>query len=248
VTGPRAATPSSSGASSTPALAMLVAVAVIVVLRYWWHGRVLLYPLTLFATWVHEMGHGVTAILVGGSFDRLEIFADASGLARSRFPGGLSSALVSLGGLLAPPLVGCGILLLSRSARLARALLYVLIAAMLISLVIWVRTLVGVVLLVPLAGLLWIVARKLSHGAGLFVLQLLGFALALDTVSGLDYLFKESVVIDGVRRTSDIGNVANVLGGPTIVWSVIVAGFSLSLVALTGWVALRRAGRLVPTE
>lgn len=241
--------PSRDGAThSTPAVAMLLAVVLIVALKWWSYGRLVLYPLTLFATWVHEMGHGVTALLVGGSFDRLEIFANAAGLAHTRYPGGLRSALVSLGGLLAPPFVGCALLGLSRSPRWGRALLYGLVAAIALSLVIWVRTLVGGLLLVPLAGALWLVARKLSHGAGLFVVQLLGFTLALDTVNRLDYLFEESVLIDGVQRTSDIGNVARVLGGPTLLWSLLVAGVALFFVAVTGFVALRRASRLVPAE
>ena len=42
---------------------------------------VALYPFTLLGTWVHEMGHGLGALLCGGRFDRLEIFEDASGLA-----------------------------------------------------------------------------------------------------------------------------------------------------------------------
>ncbi len=241
--------PTHGGAThAAPAVAMLLAVALIVALKGWSYGRWVLYPLTLFATWVHEMGHGVTAILVGGSFEKLEIFASAAGLAHTRYPAGLRSALVSLGGLLAPPIVGCALLALSRSPRWGRALLYLLVAAIGISLGIWVRTFVGALLLVPLAGALWLVARKLSHGSGLFVVQLLGFTLALDTVSRLDYLFTDSVMIEGVQRASDIGNVARVLGGPTILWSLLVAGVALFLVAVTGFVALRRAGRLVSAE
>ena len=55
-------------------------------------------------------------------------------------------------------------------------------------------------------------------------------------------------MIDGVQRASDIGNVARVLGGPTLLWSLLVAGVALFLVAVTGFVALRRASRLVPAE
>ena len=41
-----------------------------------------------------------------------------------------------------------------------------------------------------------------------------------------------------------IQDVATVLGGPTILYSVAVAGFALLLVAGTAWLALRRASDL----
>lgn len=231
----------------TSAAAMLAAVAVIFVLRLAPIGRLVLYPLTLFATWVHEMGHGVTALLVGGQFHRLQIFADASGLASTAYPArGLGAALVPLGGLVAPPLVGCAILLLARSPRMGRVLLYLLMTTILVSLVVWVRTIVGAALLVPLVAALWLVTRRLSHGAGLFVVQLLGFALALDTVNRLDYLFVSSAVINGVSRPSDIGKIAEALGFPALWWGLLVAGFNLACVALCGYLALRRAAQLVP--
>lgn len=235
-------TPTPTGASreQTSTVALLAALTVIVALRFTYYGRLALYPLTLFATWVHEMGHGLSAIAIGGHFSRLEIFANAAGMAHSSYPTGLASALVSLGGLLAPPLVGCAIIVLARSPRMGRVLLWLLALAMLVSLVIWVRTLVGALLLVPLAFGLVLVARKLSRGTGLFVVQLLGFSLALDTVSRLDYLFVDRVTIDGRTLTSDIGKVADVLGGPTLMWGLLVAGVALGLVAIAGWVALRR--------
>jgi Peptidase M50B-like len=42
-------------------------------------GRYLLYPFKLFATWVHEMSHGIAAKLTGGKIGVLKIFPDASG-------------------------------------------------------------------------------------------------------------------------------------------------------------------------
>lgn len=47
-------------------------------------GSFLLYPFTILATWFHEMGHGVAAMLTGSRFDRLLIFPDGSGVAYSQ--------------------------------------------------------------------------------------------------------------------------------------------------------------------
>ena len=36
-------------------------------------GSLVLYPFTILATWFHEMGHGLAAMLTGSSFERLLI-------------------------------------------------------------------------------------------------------------------------------------------------------------------------------
>ena len=46
-------------------------------------GSLVLYPFTILATWFHEMGHGLAAMLTGASFERLLIFPDGSGVAQS---------------------------------------------------------------------------------------------------------------------------------------------------------------------
>ena len=51
-----------------------------------WHapfGALLLYPFTILSTWFHEMGHGLSAILMGERFDSLVIYPDGSGVAMS---------------------------------------------------------------------------------------------------------------------------------------------------------------------
>ena len=51
-------------------------------------GPLILYPFTLFTTWVHECGHAVMAVLLGGSVSSITIQPDTSGLTRSLMPAG----------------------------------------------------------------------------------------------------------------------------------------------------------------
>ena len=106
-------------------------------------GTTLLYPLTLFATWVHEMGHGLTALALGGRFSSLDIYANASGLALTTSNGPWQSGVVAMGGLLAPPLVGAALLAISRGPKRAQAILIALAVALVASLAIWVRSTTG---------------------------------------------------------------------------------------------------------
>ena len=46
-------------------------------------GMLVLYPFTILATWFHEMGHGIAAMLLGGAVAGGKVIADWPGLSRS---------------------------------------------------------------------------------------------------------------------------------------------------------------------
>ena len=60
---------------------LFAAIFVLICLMNFSTGRYVLYPFKIFSTWVHEMCHGMAAILSGGYCAKLEIFPDGSGLA-----------------------------------------------------------------------------------------------------------------------------------------------------------------------
>jgi hypothetical protein len=212
-------------------LYLAIAAAVLLAIRWFVPGgRWILYPFTLLGTWVHEMGHGIAAMLTGGHFMSLDVFANASGLAHTMFAPGLATALVAAGGLLAPPAVGASILALSRGPRRAQVVLWALSIALGVSLLFWVRSLAGWVVLPLLAAAIGAFARYGSARERLFVAQLIGLVLALDTWTGLDYLFMPSAIVDGVMRPSDIQNLANALIGPYQLWGVLLSVISLGMI------------------
>lgn len=208
-------------------------------------GRQLLYPFTLLSTWVHEMGHGVTALLCGGRFERLDIFADASGLALSAVVPGVRQALTAAGGLLGPPFVGALCLLLAR--RTPRLVLYVLAAALLLSLPLWVRTSVGWITVGGLGLGIGLLARILSDGGRIFFAQLLGLLLALDTLARGDYLFMRSASVGGSVRPSDVAGIAQVMGGPVVMWGGVIALLS-ALLLIIGLYSVLRSDRPQPVH
>src|SRR2546428_10629619 len=58
---------------------LLVATALTIVVSYMPFGFVVVYPLRLFVTFIHEGGHALAALLTLGSVERLVIHANASG-------------------------------------------------------------------------------------------------------------------------------------------------------------------------
>jgi hypothetical protein len=227
---------------------VVAAVLYFVIARLIPFGRVVLYPLTLFTTWVHEMGHGLAALLVGGRFAELAIFRDASGLAMTSVSPGWAQAAVSAGGLLAPPLLGAAILAFAHTARRSRVLLAVLAGALIVSLAIWVRSAVGVVAVPSLALLLgWTAWRGFARAPQrrLLLVQFLAVVLALDTVTRMiGYVFTREVEIDGQQRLSDIALLARNAGGHYLLWGVLVTAVACGLLALGLWRAWQRPAPL----
>jgi len=222
---------------------VVAAVGLLIVDRFVPFGGLLLYPFTLLATWVHEMGHGIAALVVGGRFESLAIYRDASGLALTAASPGWRGGVVAAAGLLAPPIVGSSILAFARGPRRARIALGVLAGAIVLSLVFWVRSVLGLLVMPGVAAVLVISVAALGENRRLLFAQLLGLTLALDTMARWDYLFTGSAVVGGELRTSDIAAVATAFGGPRLLWGLLVAALSAGMVSLGLWAAWRQRPR-----
>lgn len=217
---------------------LLAAAAVTIALWQFPLGNYLLYPFSILATWFHEMGHGLTAMLLGGQFEQLQIFPNGSGVARhsgSLFLGPLGRALVAMGGPLGPPIAGAAFILMSRRQVSARVGLLFLGTLLLVSAIIWVRSLFGLVA-IPLLGLavLSIAVYAPCWFQG-FAILFLGVQACISTFHQLDYLFMNQAVIGGQVIRSDSAQVAQNLLLPYWFWG----GFMAIASALILWQSLR---------
>ncbi|MES2952723.1 MAG: M50 family metallopeptidase [Pseudomonadota bacterium] len=196
------------------------------------YGPQLLYPLTLLATYAHEMGHGVTALLTGSEFDHLVLHADGSGMAVWRGnPGRFATALIAAGGLVGPTFAGIGLLLVSRKPRYARAVLATVSALLALSVVLWSRNAFGVVFLIAVAATLGIAAKTLPDAAASFLLHFIAATLCLSWFNHLGYLFSAQAVINGVAMPSDSSVIAQALWLPYWFWGGVVAALSFVVAA-----------------
>lgn len=216
----------------SPRATFLLATGVVLVVRAFVpFGELMLYPLTLFSTWVHELGHGLTGLAVGGTFESLDVYWNASGVARGTVADGWPRALRAIGGLLAPPLVGAAVLAFARGPRRASLVLWALAGLMLLSVPLWVRSLTGFVVIPLLALAFGALAHKGSETLRHLGAQLLGVLLGLDAVSRIDYLFTGEARVAGQTLPSDVAHVADALGGHYLLWGALLAAVSLALVA-----------------
>jgi hypothetical protein len=200
-------------------------------------GRILLYPLTLFATWVHELGHALVEVLLGGRVLGIHVYASSAGDAMCAPFGSAKDGFVAAGGLLAPPLVGAALAVTAASPRRARAILVGFSAAILVSVAILVRSVFGGIVLVALAALFAWVAVRGGARTRLFFAQFLAVELGLDWLSRLDYFFTDSAIIEGQPSVSDAGRMAASFGGlPAFGWgALLVVISSIALYASLRW-------------
>jgi hypothetical protein len=208
---------------------LAAAVCLAVSLTPW--GPFLLYPFTLFTTWVHECGHAVTAVLLGGSVTSITIEPDTSGLTRSLMPAGrVAQGLVASAGYLGASLVGCLLMAATRVEKRARPILRIIGAFMLFTVVIWMRNLFGALVVLAWGVTLLALARKGSGRASRFVLSVLAVQVALNAVYNIRALF----LAHGGR--SDADTMARLFGAPAWLWATSWMALSVAMLGWTVWI------------
>ncbi|MDQ6974947.1 MAG: M50 family metallopeptidase [Mariprofundaceae bacterium] len=202
-------------------------------------GQKLGYPFQLLMTWFHEMGHGLTMIFVGSTFSYLEIFSNGSGLAHSSSTPqavwmnlSLSKALVSLGGLIGPPIVGSLCLIMSKNPKDTHIILIVFSIFSILSAIIWVKIGVGFFIIIPFGMVAAWIAWKGHPTLKQLTVQFIGIQATLSTFNNIDYLFTDYVSINGSNYPSDVSNISTSIGLPYWFWGIMVAALSFYMIFL----------------
>ena len=222
-------------------LAALAVGSILLWQTYW--GRLVLYPFTMLSTWFHEMGHGLAAMIVGGRFERLAIYSDGSGVAQSFLAADASAfslALVSAAGPLGPPIVGAALIVASRYRRATLLALGVLAGALLLSTLIWVRSLAGWLVLPLIALALIAVLLRGSVRVQDFAIQVLGVQACISSWQDLSYLFSDGGYVGGQPQRSDTAAIADTLLLPYWFWGGALSLLIVALLAASLRFALRR--------
>ncbi len=214
---------------------VLLVSVVLTVLLYWVpYGGYLAYPLMLLSTLAHEMGHGIAALLVGGSFHRFQMWPDGSGVATwSGEVGPLRRALVAAGGLVGPAVAAGVGFAVGRTIRGARGALVALAAILALALLLVVRNLFGVIFVALVLGGCFLAARKASGEVAQLVLIFIAVQLALSVFSRGDYLFTPTAETAAGVMPSDVGQMATALLLPYWFWGLGCGAVSV-LVLLYG--------------
>ncbi|MEM7479939.1 MAG: M50 family metallopeptidase [Acidobacteriota bacterium] len=220
--------------------------AVVAVLLAWvpWLSA-LAFPFRLLLTTVHELGHGLAALLTGGEFQRFWIAPDGSGLA---YTAGGWRWLIVPAGYLGAALFGAVLVLLGRRPRAGRFALIAIGGAMVLLTVRYgVPNLLsgdlGAGLLTVVAGcgiglLLLFVGLRTSARWVVFTVHLIAIEAALFALDDLRVLVGLST---GLGGANDARSMAEMTWIPAVVWALLwgaVAGAMIGFAVYRAW--LRR--------
>lgn len=210
------------------------AVSLVVSLTPW--APLLLYPFKLFTTWVHECGHAVATVLVGGRVQAITIAPDTSGLTLGLVPASrLARGVVASAGYLGASLVGCALMAAARVPRWAHSILLAAGACLFATAALWMRNAFGFVVVLAWGVALVALGRRGRSGAAHLLVGLLAVQVALNAVYDIRVLF---LVTGGA---SDAQTMAGLFLLPAAVWATAWMAVSVALLGATlFWTRERR--------
>lgn len=207
---------------------------------------VVVFPLQLFATFIHEGGHVLASLLVGGAVYSLTVSPDTSGAVLSTSDGGwLSGLLISSAGYVGTTMFSVVLLLWLRFKRSSRGALYasaIVVAGLTVVFgllapvlnafagpVTFGSMVFTVIAGAVLAGGLYALARYASAGWVDFALAFLALQCLLNAVFSLRDLFRISAL---GNAHSDAQNLEQATGVPAIVWATLWIVVSIAIIAI----------------
>ena len=205
----------------------------------------LVYPLQLFATFVHEGSHVLAALITGSHVDSLTVSPDTSGVVWSAASGWFSSLLISSAGYLGTTAFGTLLLVWMRFGYSSKIGLYIAsgfvgLMTIVFGLIspVWnvfsTKATLGSIAFTVISGAvltvgLFAIAKYASQKWIDFALSFLAVQCLLNAIFSLKDLFFISTTTDA---QTDALNMANATGLPSIVWVLIWIGISVLMISV----------------
>jgi hypothetical protein len=203
------------------ALSGCIAVAVI-----FWNAAAL-EPLKLLVVMMHESGHALASLLVGGHVQRVVIATDQSGYCLSQIPTGFFNAVaVYSAGYLGSAIAGSVLLWLSFRFRLHRFVLGAIAAWLVAMAFLLAGNAFTVVFCLGAALVFGVSAAKLNEAVVEWIV------LFIAAFSGLYALFdlRDDLWNGATRAHSDAALLASLTGVPSILWAGLWSLVAIALV------------------
>ncbi len=193
-------------------------------------------PLKILVVFLHELSHGIAAVLTGGSIESLTISADQGGLAITR---GGSRFVTLSAGYLGSLMIGLGVLLLALRTRTDRWILALFGVLMLGVAALYIRDLFALAFALATGVLMLAGARFLPLTACDMVLRVIGLA----SLFYVPYdIFDDTIARSTLR--SDAYMLAEEFGGATVIWGGLWLILSLAFIGVAVRYALGRDSNL----
>jgi hypothetical protein len=196
---------------------------------------IVFYPFHLFGTFVHEISHGLAAILTGGDFRRFSVNPNLSGLA---WTAGGSRWIVTSAGYVGTALFGGLLVIISARGVPARYVLFFMGIILGVLCLVFVRNIFGIVSGLMIAGLLVLAGEKLNAAWADGLLLFLAVQMMLDAVDSVSDLLWISTYRSGTLTDAQIMQEAT--GIPAIFWALAWGALSMVILVAAMTLAYRR--------
>jgi len=214
---------------------LLVSAAVTLALYMIPFGRYIARPLLLLSTLAHEMGHGITALLLGGSFRRLAVWPSGAGLADLDLTGfgRIRQGLTLAGGLVGPSVAAALCFVLGKTGQGARWCLLGVGLLLVAAEILVIRNFFGFFFAGVIAAACLYAGLRCAPETAQWVVVFLGTQLALSVFSRAEYLFKKTAANPSGTYPSDVLQMQYALFLPYWLWGFVCGAFAV-LVLLYG--------------
>jgi len=209
---------------------LLALLAICIVIAVFWN-TVVVYPLKLFVVLLHEVSHGLAALLTGGGIERIEINTNEGGVCFTR---GGSRFVVLTAGYLGSMLWGGVILVSAARSRFDKWISMTIGLLVLVITALYIRNTAGLVFGILFGGGLIALGQWAPMTVNDFVLRVIGLTSILYAVIDI----KDDLISRQIP-TSDASRLAAEYFGTPVMWGIIwiILAFFLS------WAFLKAAAR-----
>lgn len=195
---------------------------------FFWDSPVL-RPVKLLVVMMHESGHAIASLIVGGSVQHITLRADESGACLSALPPGvLRQIIVFSAGYLGSAVMGAVLMLATFRFRMRRMVLGAACVWLAVTAVFYARDFFTLAFCLGASAVLGLAARFLPEGA----VEVVNLFLAAFTALYALFDFRSDLWDSQVRAGSDAALLAQQTWVPAIVWAAI---WSLLGIVLLGW-------------
>lgn len=207
----------------------IILMILFIIAVYFWDS-ILVYPVKLFVVLLHEMSHGIAALILGGKILNIEISSQIGGYTSYTMPKGwLSEIIVASAGYLGSMFWGGLILIGASKTEKDR---YITLAIGIVSLileffVIKSGELFGIIYTFGFAGFMILAFKYLKDWVNDYMLKFIGLTSCLYVIVDI----KEDLISRSIVQ-SDAGQISALTGIPSIVIGLSWAAVSIVLIGL----------------
>jgi len=177
-------------------------------------------PFTWLMTFLHEISHGLMALVTGGSVIKINLYLNGSGLCTTT---GGWAFLILLSGYLGAIVWGVVVYLFATkiNKKYAVTLTTLLSALIIVSGLLWARDLLTIIIMIVITLTLWLIIRLRSNWIAKFFMQFTGIYVLLDAIRAPLHLFDGKHLGDGAKL-ADLSSI------PEIFWTLIWLGAGIA--------------------